>query len=86
MGDEVPIDYSGEDVVEAVDEGGTIGSGGIDDLTIVDADDPNLGLTDIGDIGPDDWAADTGPTRTPEEGGASTNRLNDKSSTLSDKH
>ncbi len=44
------------------------GSGGIDDLTIVSADDPSLGLTDYGDKGPDDWAADTGPTRTPGRG------------------
>ena len=43
-------------------------SGGLDDLTIVSADDPSLGLTDYGDKGPDDWAADTGPTRTPGRG------------------
>jgi hypothetical protein len=28
--------------------------------------DGRLGLTDIGDIPPDDWAADTGPTKSPE--------------------
>ncbi|MCU1261174.1 MAG: hypothetical protein JWO80_4059 [Bryobacterales bacterium] len=39
----------------------------LDDLTAMDADDPDLGLTDIGDVGPDDWAADTGPTRSGEE-------------------
>ncbi len=44
------------------------GSGGIDDLTIVSADDPSLGLTNRGDKGPDDWAADTGPTVTPGRG------------------
>jgi hypothetical protein len=42
-------------------------TGGVDDLNIVSADDPHLGLTDYGNIGPDDWAANTGPTRTPEE-------------------
>jgi hypothetical protein len=45
----------------ADDSGGEIG-----DLTIVDATDPNLGLTNVGDVPPDDWAADTGPTRTAE--------------------
>jgi hypothetical protein len=84
MGGDVPIDYSGDDeVAEAVNETGSTDSGGIDDLTIMNEDDPNLGLTDIGEIGPDDWAADTGPTATPEaEGNAATNRLNDRSSTL----
>ena len=43
-------------------------TGGIGDLNIVSAKDPRLGLTDYGDVGPDDWAANTGPTRTPEEG------------------
>jgi hypothetical protein len=43
------------------------GTGGIDDLNIVSADDPSLGLTDYGNVGPDDWAANTGPTRSPEE-------------------
>jgi hypothetical protein len=38
-----------------------------DDLTIVSADDPNLGLTNIDDVPPEDWAADTGPTHTAEE-------------------
>lgn len=35
----------------------------LEDLTIHGASDPDLGLTDIGDVPPDDWAADTGPTR-----------------------
>jgi hypothetical protein len=39
----------------------------LDDLTVKDASDPDLGLTDIGDASPDDWAADTGPTHTGEE-------------------
>ncbi len=41
----------------------------LEGLTVMDADDPDLGLTDIGDIPPDDWAADTGPTRSAEEAG-----------------
>lgn len=38
------------------------GGNDLDDLTVMDADDPALGLTNIGDVPPDDWAADTGPT------------------------
>lgn len=80
---DVPIDYSGDEEVPEAVEAGSTGGGGIDDLTILDADDPNLGLTGIGEIGPEDWAADTGPTAIPEaEGDAATNRLNDRSSTL----
>jgi hypothetical protein len=41
-------------------------TGGIDDLTILDADDPALGLTNVPGHPPEDWAADTGPTRVPE--------------------
>lgn len=39
----------------------------LEDLTIHGASDPDLGLTDIGDIPPDDWAADTGATHSGEE-------------------
>lgn len=49
------------------------GSGGIDDLTIYDATEPSLGLTGIGDVPPDDWAADTGETQTDEGGTAGVN-------------
>ena len=56
------------------------GTGGIDDLNIVSADDPRLGLTDYGNVGPDDWAANTGPTRTPEEA-LPTNSLREESIT-----
>lgn len=44
------------------------GNGGADDLTVVGADDPNLGLTNFGGKGPDDWAADTGRTKVPGNG------------------
>lgn len=37
------------------------------DLTVLDADDPTLGLTNIGDKPAEDWAADTGPTHSNEE-------------------
>ncbi|HYO82570.1 MAG TPA: hypothetical protein VES20_14295 [Bryobacteraceae bacterium] len=64
--------------IEGIDAGA---SGDLEDLTIVQADDPSLGLTNIGDQGPDDWAADTGPTRNPDRG-LSTERLRDDASTL----
>ena len=38
----------------------------LEDLTVKDADDPSLGLTDTEDEPADDWAADTGPTRSTE--------------------
>jgi hypothetical protein len=60
--------YQRNDEVEGI---ANEGSGGIDDLTVVSADDPNLGLTDRGGRGPDDWAADTGPTANPGTGIAS---------------
>ncbi|MFL6416450.1 MAG: hypothetical protein ACJ74Y_12375 [Bryobacteraceae bacterium] len=57
--------YAGNDELEGIaDEG----SGGIDSLNIVSADDPTLGLTDRDGNTPDDWAADTGPTRNPGSG------------------
>jgi hypothetical protein len=61
---------------------GTEGTGGIDDLTVVRADDPSLGLTNRGKKGPDDWAADTGETRVPDRGIA-TEGQTDRGSTLS---
>lgn len=57
--------YMSMDEVDGIDNSG---SGGIDELNIVSADDPSLGLTDIGDTGPDDWAANTGPSRAPGRG------------------
>ncbi|MFL6463984.1 MAG: hypothetical protein ACJ73N_06200 [Bryobacteraceae bacterium] len=61
-------------------EGAVNSDTGIDDLNIVSVEDPRLGLTDYGDVGPDDWAANTGPTRTPEEA-LPTSSLPEKSST-----
>lgn len=46
----------------------------LEGLSIHGASDPDLGLTDIGDIPPDDWAADTGPTRSGEESAHATDR------------
>jgi hypothetical protein len=37
--------------------------GGIDDLYASDADDPTLGMTDIEDRPAEDWAANTGPSK-----------------------
>ena len=37
-------------------------------LTIHDAEDPDLGITNIGDVPAQDWAADTGETKNPEMG------------------
>jgi hypothetical protein len=62
---------------------GLLGESGnvLEDLTIVSADDPSLGLTNYGDVPADDWAADTGPTRNPERG-LSTDSQTDRGSTL----
>lgn len=51
---------------DSPDEEPTSGAN-IDDLTVRDAEDGSLGLTDIGNKPAEDWAADTGPTRTGEE-------------------
>jgi len=57
--------YAANDEGEGIEDDG---SGGIDSLTVVSADDPSLGLTDRDGNSPDDWAADTGPTRNPGSG------------------
>ena len=44
------------------------GNGDLEDLTIHEATDPELGLTDVGEIPAQDWAADSGPTRSGEGG------------------
>ena len=62
------------------------GAGDLEGLSIVDATDPSLGLTDIGAIPADDWAANTGPSRNAAAGrGVSTKEMTDLSSTLSGK-
>ncbi len=38
-------------------------------MEVVEPTDGRLGLTNIGDVPPDDWAADTSPTKSPESGG-----------------
>jgi len=35
-------------------------------MEVVEPTDGRLGLTNVGDVPPDDWAADTGPTKSPE--------------------
>jgi hypothetical protein len=57
--------YGATDEVEGIEDEG---AGGIDSLNVVSADDPSLGLTDRDGKSPDDWAADTGPTRNPGSG------------------
>lgn len=44
------------------------GDGDLEDLTVHGGSDPDLGLTDVGDRPPEDWAANTGPTRSGEAG------------------
>jgi hypothetical protein len=39
-----------------------------DGMEVMQPTDGRLGLTDIGNVPPDDWAADTGATHTAEEG------------------
>lgn len=41
----------------------------LDGIEIVQPSDGRLGLTNVGDVPAEDWAADTGPTRTPESEG-----------------
>jgi hypothetical protein len=60
-------------------------AGGLDDLTIVSADDPNLGLTNYEGSGPDDWAADTGPSRVADRGIASADMSDDESTLAPDR-
>jgi hypothetical protein len=56
-------------------------SGGLEDLSIVNAGDPHLGLTNYGHKGPKDWAADVGATRVADRG-MMTADLTDDESTL----
>ena len=51
------------EVFEVFNDGG---SEGIEDLTVTNASDPRLGLTNRGDKPAQDWAANTGPTRNPD--------------------
>ncbi|HET8550805.1 MAG TPA: hypothetical protein VFL57_22510 [Bryobacteraceae bacterium] len=71
--------------LEARPTGSSRASDELDDLSIASADDARLGLTNIGGKGPDDWAADTGPTATNEgHGGVVTTDLKDRGSTLTE--
>ena len=69
-------EYLGMDDAEGI---ATEGSGGIDGLTVVSADDPSLGLTNYGDKEAEDWAADTGPGRNPDRGIATDDMADDRS-------
>ena len=71
-----------EDILDLQADGiGSDGTASIDDLTIVSEDDPSLGLTAHGDAEPQDWAANSGPTRNPDRGVA-TDSISDTGSTL----
>jgi hypothetical protein len=59
-------------------------TGGLEDLTIVRADDPSLGLTNYGNKGPDDWAADVGPGREPDRGTIAVDPDDDRSTLAPD--
>ncbi len=59
-------------------------AGGLDDLSIVRADDPNLGLTNYGGKGPDDWAADVGPGREADRGVVTADPDDDRSTLAPD--
>ena len=52
---------------EPDDELELLGESDLDDLAVLNADDQELGLTDIDAVPPQDWAADTGPTRSAED-------------------
>lgn len=54
------------DVPEETDAEPVPVSPDLEDATILNAEDPRLGLTNTSTVPADDWAADTGPTRTPE--------------------
>ena len=61
--------------------------GGLTDLTVKEAGDPTLGMTNVGGRDVEDWAADTGPTRTGEgEVNIATRELSDDGSTLVGDH
>jgi len=59
-------------------------SGTLDELSVHDASDPELGLTNIGEVPAEDWAANTGPSRTEESSSSGTTEdLAREESTLS---
>jgi len=57
-----------KDAADRIQTGGGDGAT-IDELSVRNADDPSLGLTNVGNRPPEDWAADTGPTRAAESSG-----------------
>ena len=70
-------EYDSETMIEE-------GNEQMEGLTIVSADDPSLGLTNVGDKGPEDWAADTEESHNPP-GRLTTDHMTDRSSTLTPK-
>ncbi len=61
LGGETSISHSESHHFDLEDE-----RDGFDGLEIMEADDGRLGLTNIGEVPADDWAADTGETRNPD--------------------
>jgi hypothetical protein len=70
-------EYDPEAVLESGDES-------LEGLSIVNEDDPSLGLTNFRDKGPDDWAADTEESHNPPSR-LTTDHFTDRSSTLTPK-
>lgn len=60
------------------------GDAQIEGMSIVDEDDPSLGLTNHGDQPPEDWAANTEESHNPP-GRLTTDHMTDRSSTLKPK-
>ncbi|MGI8741758.1 MAG: hypothetical protein ACR2NN_04145 [Bryobacteraceae bacterium] len=58
---------TGYDNFDTLEDQPPAAGGDLEDLSVLSADDPSLGLTNIGIKPPEDWAADTGPTRSNEE-------------------
>lgn len=80
-GEFVPdVEYLSMDEADGVGDS-TASTSDLEDLTIVSADDPSLGLTGTDEVPADDWAADVGPTRNPDRG-LTTDDLSDDRSTL----
>jgi hypothetical protein len=87
--DNTPVTADAGALAEDIAGAGTEEQGGFlderDDMHVTSAGDPSLGLT-FGNHPDDDWAANTGPTRTAEgEKMASTGKLSDRGSTLNPK-
>jgi hypothetical protein len=84
--DDRPANTSAEDYVSEYDVEETVEAGAelTEGLSIVNEDDPSLGLTNFRDKGPGDWAADTEQAHNPPSR-LTTDHVTDRSSTLTPK-